>query len=49
MLSAILTIVALIFAACKLRAVYPRLWRLVLLASAVMDIMTMSQLLGACG
>lgn len=48
MLTTILAIVALILAACKLRSSAPRLWKIVLIVTAALDIMTMSEVLGAC-
>ena len=48
MLTVVLSIVALIIAACKLRSYSPRLWKMILLVTAALDIMTMSEVLGAC-
>lgn len=48
MLTTILVIVALIFLGCKLRSYSPNLWRTILLVTAALDIMTMSEVLGVC-
>ena len=48
MLITILAIAALIFAGCRLRRAFPRLWRIIVLSSAALDILTMSNTLGAC-
>jgi len=49
MLATVLAVVALLFAACKLRSSAPRVWRIILIVTAVLDIMVETSILTGCG